>query len=232
MNEYYSKGRLWRLCQKELRESLRDRRTLFTLILMPILVYPLLSMALQRLVISSAGKSKAEPELVIGVEDEDVLVKIRELFSEATKIVEGGFVSPILIERAADAANATPLQASSKSEDDQFPAFDIVTASKDALARGLRDGDVDLLITELKFETTQLDRGTAVSFEIQSQFRQNDVRSEKALSQMRRAIQVINDYQSDAGRRCRHPMRECRLRWHSRQPVLPSKRIYPPRSRG
>ncbi len=197
MNEYYSKGRLWRLCQKELRESLRDRRTLFTLILMPILVYPLLSMALQRLVISSAGKSKSEPELVIGVEDEDVLVKIRELFSEATKIVEGGFVSPIVIERAADAANTTPLQASSKSEDDQFPAFEIVTASKDALAQGLRDGDVDLLITELKFETTQLDRGAAFSFEIQSAFRQNDVRSEKALSQMRRATQVINDYQSE-----------------------------------
>jgi ABC-2 type transport system permease protein/sodium transport system permease protein len=41
-------GRLGRLCLKELRESLRDRRTLITLILMPILVYPLLSMAMQR----------------------------------------------------------------------------------------------------------------------------------------------------------------------------------------
>ena len=67
MNEYLSNGRLWRLCQKELRESLRDRRTLFTLVLMPILVYPLLSMALQRLVIGANTKSKPDPEFVLGV---------------------------------------------------------------------------------------------------------------------------------------------------------------------
>ncbi len=197
MNEYFSKGRLWRLCQKELRESLRDRRTLFTLVLMPILVYPLLSMALQRLVISSAGKSKAEPELVIGVEDEGVLVKVREMFEEATKIIEGGFVSPIVVERTADSTQSSPLQKTSKAEGEQFAAFDIVTSDKESLARGLRDGVVDLLVTELKYESIPLDRGSVPSYEIQAQFRQDDIRSEKALSQMRRATQVINDYQSE-----------------------------------
>jgi sodium transport system permease protein len=203
MNEYFSKGRLWRLCQKELRESLRDRRTLFTLVLMPILVYPLLSMALQRLVVSSTAKAKAEPELVIGVEDETVLARVRDMFDEATKIVESGFVSPIVIERMADPKNATPTQtaskegAASKTEVDRFPAFDIITAEKGALARGLHDGVVDLLVTDLKFETIALERGTVPSYEIQSQFRQNDLRSERALSHMRRATQLINDYQSE-----------------------------------
>jgi ABC-2 type transport system permease protein/sodium transport system permease protein len=41
-----------RLTLKELRETLRDRRTLITLLLMPLLVYPLLSMAFQRLLLS------------------------------------------------------------------------------------------------------------------------------------------------------------------------------------
>ena len=45
--------RLARLCRKELREIVRDRRTIFTLILMPLLAYPLLSMAFQSLVLST-----------------------------------------------------------------------------------------------------------------------------------------------------------------------------------
>tara|TARA_R110002049_G_scaffold72490_2_gene187158 strand:+ start:177785 stop:179902 length:2118 start_codon:yes stop_codon:yes gene_type:complete len=46
-------GRLLRLCAKELKETLRDRRTIVTLLLMPLLVYPLLSMALNRFLLSS-----------------------------------------------------------------------------------------------------------------------------------------------------------------------------------
>lgn len=41
-------GRLGRLVRKELAEILRDRRTIITLVLMPILVYPLLAVAFQQ----------------------------------------------------------------------------------------------------------------------------------------------------------------------------------------
>lgn len=41
-------GRLARLVRKELSEILRDRRTMLTLVLMPILVYPLLTIAFQQ----------------------------------------------------------------------------------------------------------------------------------------------------------------------------------------
>jgi sodium transport system permease protein len=44
---------LGRLMLKELRESLRDRRTLLTLLLMPVLVYPLLSIAFQQFFLAS-----------------------------------------------------------------------------------------------------------------------------------------------------------------------------------
>ncbi|MDB4749515.1 ABC transporter permease subunit [Rubripirellula sp.] len=47
------KGRLLRLCQKELRETIRDRRTIVTLLLMPLLVYPIMSMALNRFLLTS-----------------------------------------------------------------------------------------------------------------------------------------------------------------------------------
>ena len=44
--------RIARLARKELRESLRDRRTLATLIMMPLIVYPLLGSVVQRFAIS------------------------------------------------------------------------------------------------------------------------------------------------------------------------------------
>lgn len=58
-------SRLARLSRKELRETLRDRRTILTLVMMPILVYPLLSMALNRFLLSSGGPG--ESGFVIGV---------------------------------------------------------------------------------------------------------------------------------------------------------------------
>ncbi len=61
-------GRIFRLCQKELKETGRDRRTIMTLLLMPLLVYPLLSMALNRFLLS-AGAPEGE-SYVIGVADD------------------------------------------------------------------------------------------------------------------------------------------------------------------
>ena len=43
-----STRRTWRLAMKELREILRDRRTVITLVLMPLLVYPLLGVILRK----------------------------------------------------------------------------------------------------------------------------------------------------------------------------------------
>jgi ABC-type Na+ efflux pump permease subunit len=61
--------RLARLTLKELRETLRDRRTIVTLLLMPILLYPLLTLAFQRFVLSSATNLRVE--YIIGLESEE-----------------------------------------------------------------------------------------------------------------------------------------------------------------
>ncbi len=203
MNEYLSNGRLWRLCQKELRESLRDRRTLFTLVLMPILVYPLLSMALQRLVIGANTKSKPDPEFVLGIENEETANKIREMLQEAQKVIEAGFVSPISVVRMAEQkGNDEPESKTNSVEQkktplDELPPFEIVISDLDTLAKGLRDGHVDLVISKLTISSVQLDRGAVPSHDIQSEFRQNDFRSEAALAAFRRATQLLNDYQAD-----------------------------------
>ncbi len=73
-NGVYRSARWSRLCLKELRETLRDRRTLLTLVLMPLLVYPLLSMVFQRSLISVLPSD--HPELVIGVPSEDFKLRL------------------------------------------------------------------------------------------------------------------------------------------------------------
>ncbi len=56
----------WRLMLKELRETLRDRRTIATLVLMPLLVYPLLSVAFERFLMSSLKTVSPRSEPVLG----------------------------------------------------------------------------------------------------------------------------------------------------------------------
>lgn len=65
-----SNSRLVRLCQKEMRETLRDRRTIITLVLMPLLVYPLLSMALNRFLLTATTGATEETPYTIGVATE------------------------------------------------------------------------------------------------------------------------------------------------------------------
>jgi len=210
MNEYLSNGRLWRLCQKELRESLRDRRTLFTLVLMPILVYPLLSMALQRLVIGSSVKTKAETELLIGVKDDETADRIRQMLNEAQLVRDEGFASPISTVRnsdqpksdtANDLGTLSTSTSISSSTADEIPDFRIASSDPTSLAAALRGGKIDLWITDIQVETLKLQNGIAPAFEIQAEFRQGDYRSERALADFRRALQLINDNQADQFRK-------------------------------
>jgi ABC-2 type transport system permease protein/sodium transport system permease protein len=72
--------RLWRLARKELRESLRDRRTTLTLILMPILLYPLLGIGLRTMVV--VGKTVAQgPEYVIGFDNDKAAQAVTRLWN-------------------------------------------------------------------------------------------------------------------------------------------------------
>lgn len=68
--------RLMRLTLKEMRETLRDRRTIITLLLMPILLYPLLTLAFQRFVLSTA--TNAHVEYILGIESQQAASLVTE----------------------------------------------------------------------------------------------------------------------------------------------------------
>jgi sodium transport system permease protein len=58
--------RVFRLAQKELREILRDRRTIVTLIAMPLLLYPLMSVAFVQFRLAGMGGSQPEQKFPVG----------------------------------------------------------------------------------------------------------------------------------------------------------------------
>ncbi len=62
----WGQGRVRRFAAKELREILRDRRTILTLFLMPLLLYPLLTIAFQQFFLSNLSTQK-EPAYRVGV---------------------------------------------------------------------------------------------------------------------------------------------------------------------
>jgi sodium transport system permease protein len=79
----HSISRVARLARKELRESLRDRRTLATLILMPLIVYPLLGTVVQKFAISRVDLNA--PAAIVAL-DERLPREILDLFLEKPSV--------------------------------------------------------------------------------------------------------------------------------------------------
>ncbi len=75
--------RLGRLTLKELREILRDRRTIVTLVLMPLFMYPVLSVAFQQFFVSRLA-THTRPVYTVGFQDPREEKLLREV------LVQGG----------------------------------------------------------------------------------------------------------------------------------------------
>lgn len=96
MSEPTSGGvpRLLRLIRKELAESLRDRRTIVTLLLMPVLLYPLLVIAFREVALLPAAEEKLKQKTVyrVGFESKEDLQRLLDLWldSEAQLPWENG----------------------------------------------------------------------------------------------------------------------------------------------
>ena len=223
---YMANGRLGRLCLKELRESLRDRRTLITLILMPILVYPLLSMAMQRLIVGTAsGLNADKTEYIIGVQDEQAGSLVASALGETALAIRQGVRHSIEIRRpmlansttkktAVKNTTAKNTTASNTTESDtadnnpearenasaidpQTAGFNIVVAEGISLQQALEEGQVDVAVLQVRSETVSLGRnGSYPAYQLELSFRDADLRSEAAMLEFRKAMELVNDTQS------------------------------------
>lgn len=73
-------GAAWTVCRKELRETLRDRRTLVMMIVVPVLLYPVLLIVMEQLLLFGMRnlESEATPVAVVGERPADLATLLEE----------------------------------------------------------------------------------------------------------------------------------------------------------
>ncbi|MFN9625537.1 MAG: ABC transporter permease subunit, partial [Planctomycetota bacterium] len=205
IGSYFANGRLLRLCLKELRESLRDRRTLITLVLMPILVYPLLSMAMQRLIVGTVSGSSDRSEYIIGVANEDAGEALASAIAETAMAIDQGVRHSIQIRRQNASGSGTSRETpddESKSMMDQTKGdsnakFSIVMTDGITLEQALESGQIDLAVSSARSEWVQTrGNGFYSAYEFEVEFRDADVRSERAMLEFRKAMELVNEAQA------------------------------------
>jgi ABC-2 type transport system permease protein/sodium transport system permease protein len=134
-------ARVARLARKELREILRDRRTIVTLIAMPVLLYPLMSVVFLQFSLASQPPTKPDSKYRIGVltEAEDFALQSRLLLGQqALRRVAG---------KNADPKEAGLLKVAVLREEGEFPPTDEERRWRlDKLTGLMRDGALDLVV--------------------------------------------------------------------------------------
>src|SRR5687768_14401716 len=89
MSTWEGVARLGRLVRKELLEILRDRRTILTLVLMPVLLYPLLTVAFQQFILASKVDPSQGQEYRLGfASDADEAEFTRILLPDIQRVAE------------------------------------------------------------------------------------------------------------------------------------------------
>lgn len=116
------RGRLLRLCQKELKETLRDRRTIVTLFLMPVLVYPILSMVLNRFLLSSGTTVEA---FILCVASEQEQQWLDQCLSDPRSF---------------------PPEAILKASGEELATFRVVILTDEPLEQAVQRGDIDVAL--------------------------------------------------------------------------------------
>jgi sodium transport system permease protein len=96
-------SRFKRLAVKELRETLRDRRTIVTLLLMPVLVYPILGIGLQQFALSGGGAQRDEVTWRIAAEDAEDMSQFKRMLDLGERFLRAGRDTPLLPSQDLDA---------------------------------------------------------------------------------------------------------------------------------
>src|SRR5262245_20650422 len=174
--------RIARLALKELRETLRDRRTIATLVLMPILVYPLLSLVLRQFLLTSFHHEKDVPWRFAMPSDEQLFV-ISRLLNQGDQWLRE--------EEASGGTTAAPGSASELGQPE--PSLQAIGVEiTPHLEMKVREVGVDLgvRIVGLKASDNVRELQPPVQFELV--FRANSPSSRRAASFVERRLSAVN----------------------------------------
>ena len=136
-------ARFGRLCMKELRESLRDRRTVITLVLMPLLIYPLLSLVLNRVLLNNIS-AKARQTVTVGMSAEIEGSPFPEFLLTGWSLLADREHSPVFLEPVLKASKNQLASAGGEPES-ALPEPDLLVIDGN-VSDELTNGTVDLVI--------------------------------------------------------------------------------------
>ena len=191
----------YRIARKELRETLRDRRTVLTLLLMPLLLYPVLALVMQRLVLSTAG-SKKTAQYIIGVTDTRYSQALLDAIATGRQLLASGQTDAVRIEHPA----ATPLEPNNavealansetaqKIEQAQFE----VVLIEESVDMALENYAIDVgLVVSQDLPATPNDAGSEtvsiyMPLRYEATYRPGDATSENATIELRKIFNALN----------------------------------------
>lgn len=181
-------GRFARLCLKELRETLRDRRTVVTLVLMPLLVYPLLSLTFQRLLFTSLDRS-APMRGVIAVPSERAFQQVHQVLRYGELLIHQG--------QAPARSGQQEARAAEDGREDWLLAEPKVEISLIVRARPEEDvasgaADLAILVHDGGASAPVRDVSAALHCELIS--REGSLLSRAALDYVQERFQAVNEY--------------------------------------
>jgi sodium transport system permease protein len=196
-------NRLARLALKELREILRDRRTIITLLVMPMLVYPLLAIVFQRFLLTSLS-TDSTVEYVIGVDSlqsgrllaqqlelgEAALAKQRKASEPRTENAQPAKTEPELKLPLNLAAPATD-------ERDVHPSLVWMELPSDEAERQVVNATVNLAVLPLHAAGNHDDEGLGRPLTWELYYRNGSPASEAALRYVELRLQSLNESHLD-----------------------------------
>jgi hypothetical protein len=143
---------LGRLALKELRETLRDRRTIITLVVMPLLIYPLLALVFQRFLLTSIKVSE-NIDYVIGVESEGIAGILSQQVRDGNEELNR--------RKAAEKATDKPLPAADPDSRDIEPKITWVEVTAGDVEHHMADSSLHLAVLRKGDSSEKSDEGLA-----------------------------------------------------------------------
>lgn len=172
-------GRVARLTRKELRETLRDRRTVITLVLMPLLVYPLISISFNKAALLSVEQAN-KAAYWIGVTDMRDAEVLRNLLDRGQQLLD---------ERSQVASDAPADSAAPRAE---LPlAFEFVTFPNSPLESSVADSTVHIAVRLQSTAAQPGERRGGLRCELL--YREGAPVSQQALRAVEQRLQAVND---------------------------------------
>jgi len=165
--------RLGRLTLKELREILRDRRTMITLVVMPLFLYPVLSVAFQQFFFAQLGNVQT-PRYVVGFRNE------REARYLTYVLAQGGLN---VVDGSAPGSIATGIEA-------PFVVEGGITAD---LERALAEQDIDVGLSLPPDAALHFDPNRNLEVDLGLLFRDDSLTSREAAAIIERHLASANE---------------------------------------